>query len=58
MAVHALYWAARSNIAEGNNAEAEKLLIKAKKYKNKHDFPIEAKIDRVLQDLKKKAWTL
>jgi len=29
--------------------------MKAKKYKNKHDFPIEAKIDRVLQDLKKKA---
>jgi hypothetical protein len=47
LAVHCLYWAARSYMAEGNIKGAEILLTRAKKYK-KYEFPIDAKIDKVL----------
>ena len=40
-------------MAEGMKKEAEGLLIRAKKYK-KYEFPIERKIELVLQDIRKK----
>ena len=53
LVVHSMYWVARCFIVEEHKKEAEALLVKAKKYK-KYEFLIDAKIDKVLQDLRNK----
>ena len=52
LVVHGYYWSARSHFAEENLKRASAYLIKAKKVK-KYDFPIDAKLDRVLSDVRK-----
>jgi hypothetical protein len=53
LAVHGLYWAGRSYLAQGMKKDGLEVLLRAKKYK-KCEMNIEVKIDRVIADAKMK----